>query len=1451
MVHYVTSEIKKRTGADISVRAVDFRPMDSFVLEDLLVMDYRNDTLLSCREMQIKIDSFSIVNKKFIISELSLDELFFDLYMERLDPVSVMNIEVLIDSLAKLSSSTSQSQVDSPWRIDLERIKIRNSRFLYQEAEKDTVAYCVNWTDIDCRNLNVDLSGFDFQDSVSYMRVEHLALNEKSGLTITNISGLAAFRSGNLQVTDAEIALAHSRLDLIKLEYNWTPNNQDWKNFITRMQQYYEIGPSSISFTDLAYFNDNVLGMDNVVRCSGTVFNTVHQIQGRDLRIEFGDYSYLEGEFRSQGLPQIMDTDFEIALTRARIAPSDLETIYLPWMEYQIVLPKLLHKLPYVDFSEFKFNGKLQDFVLTAFARDFNLKGPIHFRLKEQENERIDMSGEFNLYDLNMRLLSDITELNRAAVKGTYTAQWENGLHLNMNASSNKMHIGKATLTDIKVRMDYESSEWNMDISMDDRLVQGIFTVYGESNSIYSYGKINIPETNAFIKLDSLFHGNLSMTYNMDHIERGKEGRHTLLIIDSLYFANGTKNCLIDSLRIDNLIHDNNILHTKIESDVMDLTINGNYWGVSPLIVAKNVLNNYFPFVNKKRNNSNVLRNKQEYDIRYDAQLKDMNKVFRLIYPQLSIPGNATLMAELNESDLKARIELKADSIKYNNILFTSPYFKLDGDGEKLSSQCKFRKITYDNSYILYNIYGDLTLIDTCLEQRLTWCNWEERTFSGEFSSTTSFTRNSTQSIDACIDLHPGIVIVNDTIWRINSGQILWKENFISVDSFTMHCDNQKLSLEGTLSPHPDDRMKLTIESFNLQNWSQLLLNKAFSGIASGELVLKKGEFNNFVLTDLNIVNCGLGKDSLGDLAIRSFWDGRQDRVMIKAENSYNNLNPFIIQGYYKPTTDSLDLHFLLNSIGIKRFEHYFENQITDLKGTISGHLRMQGILSHPYLNGKLYADTIGMHFNAFNSSISIDDSITINNNIISCNDLLIRDAFQGLAAITGKFDPVRHKLNLDARFDNFALMNITSKENESFYGKLNLSGSLIVEREANKTTLVTINARPERESHIYIPMSAAGSETHSDFLHFVDLNKSFIIEEVKQQIYVEEDLNLNANIELNNNLDVDVIFDPTVGDVLKTNGLGNIKLTLDHDGILNMFGNYEISKGDYLFTLSNLLNKRFVLQSGGKITWTGSPFDATIDVNAVYGIKTALNELLPESENGDKGNESVERGKKVPVECILSLSDRLANPNVKFAIAFPSMESQTRSYIESLFSSQDEINKQVFSLLLLNRFYKTNDDSNQYGEKAGVASITTVTEMVSGQLSRWLSQLSNNLDIGLSYRMGENEITADEIEVALSTQLLNDRVTISANGNMDVGNKHTTTTGGNTIAGDFDVDVKLNPQGSLKLKAYSHTNEKILYNNTETIQGMGISYQETFDTLKELIRKYFKFLTKKEREEG
>ena len=453
-----------------------------------------------------------------------------------------------------------------------------------------------------------------------------------------------------------------------------------------------------------------------------------------------------------------------------------------------------------------------------------------------------------------------------------------------------------------------------------------------------------------------------------------------------------------------------------------------------------------------------------------------------------------------------------------------------------------------------------------------------------------------------------------------------------------------------------------------------------------------------------------------------------------------------------------------------------------------------------------------------------------------------IYDAKGHTSVCSGYYDLNSNLYDVSLKFDNFRVLNTKANQNDVFYGQLYITGQSRMNNLSGGGAL-SVNLKPEAHSVLYIPLTSALTEEDGSFLHFINKRQPDGERRPEEErVSLVSNFDLNANIEINNNLEVQIIFDPTIGDILKTVGSGNLRFGLGKDNELNMFGEYKIEKGDYLFTLSNLINKKFVLNPGGSIRWNGSPYDATIDVSAIYNLRTSLSDLLAGTTT------TVDKTTKVPVECELKLGENLMNPNVQFGINFPSLDMQMRSLMQSFFSSQDEINKQMFSLLILNKFYTpdyVDKDAELEERNTGYQmGVTTASELLSNQLSRWLSQISNNFDIGFSYRPGD-QVTTNEFELALSTQIWNNRVTISANGNMMEKAKTNSNT---SITGDFDIDVKLNRQGSLHLKAYSHTDEKITYNATETVQGVGVFYQETFDTFRELFRKYLAIFKRKKR---
>lgn len=1461
LVKYVTQRIEETTGVRIQIGGVDFRPMSSLVLNDVLLRDFKNDTLIFCQDLRVKADSFNWVERSFNIREIVLNKAVFNLWVQ--DGTNATNIEMLLDSLAKGSSpETVEPLGDSGkknWLVGLQKISLRNSRFTYREEIYEPTDYGVNWTDVDCRDLNVDVLGLNFTDSPMELEVSGLSFVEKSGLQMKSMSGRVRAGASHLLITDCHFDLERSSVDLMKLEYHWTPNQHDWKYFTTRMQQYYELGPSSVSFIDLAYFNGILRGITNTVKCSGIVSNTIEQLEGHDLYFELGEKSIFQGSFKSVGLPDVWNTVFDIELHQAHLGPEDLATVYLPWFDMNIPVPSPLYHLPYVDFERIHFNGTLSEFIIRAKSVTPALSGNLSFTYGACDTLSPDcaaMQGEFRFDRIDFGRLTDLSFLGNGFVTGSYGGIWDDkGPSFHVNSKVHRLNVNRGSIRGTDVALTWENDKLDLIASVEDDPLRGGVVLACDLDD--TLGFVSARGNLQFHDLASLglgLSGGLEMASTVfDWVyARQTDKSFTNLTLTDLQYANPMGNFTIENLCLeDSRYNEHNT--TVLRSDVLDLSIDGNYREIRPLPFVLQLMQNYLPACSgKKKIKKKKRENLKQFDFEYAVDIKDANRILKVLYPDVKVSSGTRIDSYFRRGDEKLNLILISDTICYQGATLLNSRIDLAGDPDRLKMSYTADRVVYGDGYQLYNVRNELALADNHLDDRLSWCNWEDKTYSGELAACVIFTPDERNKYTTEIRIHPGVIVMNDSVWRVNSSTVFMDGKNISVRDFSIRRGDEYLSVRGRISEDPQEKLWVNIENFNLENLARIALKKhlALFGMTTGSLTLQDYYKDFLLLSDFNVENWGLNRDTLGTLRLRSYWDAENHNLIVGAQNRVGNEVPLLVSGFYNPSTDSLDVNIKLEKVGLGRAGIYASDFVSDADGYLSGNVDITGIAGKPDISGFVYLDSVGMKINLLNTKFFVHDSIHIKRNRLLFDHFLLKDRDGNEALLDGEYQIWENRYQLNAKFSDFLVLNTGFADNESFYGQMHLSGLADLDNH-NGLVNVTVNARTEDHSRLYIPLTAALTEQSNNFLHFITSGRTG-----PERVLTANgiaDINLNANLEVNDNLDVQVIFDPTVGDVLRTTGNGNIKIAFDKDGSLSLFGEYRISKGDYLFTLSNLVNKKFVLTPGGTINWSGSPYEAMLDINAVYSLKTTINELLPTESilTDESGTEekSTEAGRKVPVECILNLSENLNNPVVKFDINFPTLETQSKSYIQSLFSSQDEINKQMFSLLVLNRFYRT-DNTGDYGLQAQTAGVTTLTEMMSNQLSRWFSQFSNNVDIGIAYRVGDRdrEMSSDEIELALSTQLLNDRVTISANGNMDVGGGRNTTADSKktNIAGDFDVEVKLNRQGTLKMKAYSHTDEKLLYNSTETIQGVGVSYQESFDTLRELLRKYFGFLQRR-----
>ncbi|MEZ4825626.1 MAG: translocation/assembly module TamB domain-containing protein [Bacteroidia bacterium] len=310
--------------------------------------------------------------------------------------------------------------------------------------------------------------------------------------------------------------------------------------------------------------------------------------------------------------------------------------------------------------------------------------------------------------------------------------------------------------------------------------------------------------------------------------------------------------------------------------------------------------------------------------------------------------------------------------------------------------------------------------------------------------------------------------------------------------------------------------------------------------------------------------------------------------------------------------------------------------------------------------------------------------------------------------------------------------------------------------------------------------------------------------------------------------IQIDLIFDEKVGDIMQGRGEGVINLKVTEDGEFTMFGDYEVKQGEYLFTAQNVFNKKFQVKPGGVIKWSGDPFGAELNIDAIYSLNADIKDLLRE-----------DRSIRVPVQVLMHLQGLLLQPEIQLSIHLPNLSeqgiSQIASYLKNIEYDEQELNKQVFSLMVFNRFAPTGGLLSDSGAGTGVT--TSVSELLSNQLNYWLSQvMSDKVSVNV------NTTNFQDVNLLVSAKLFNDRVTLERDGTL-VG------PGSNFALGNISLIIRLLPRKGedglastkpteLVMEVFNRESLDLRQQNNTNKAGIGIFFKKDFDKLSELMKK-------------
>ncbi|MBL4586969.1 MAG: translocation/assembly module TamB, partial [Flavobacteriales bacterium] len=1283
--------------------------------------------------------------------------------------------------------------------------------------------------------INLLIDNIRLEGDTIFGNMARMNFMEHRGFFVKNLAGKVKVGPTELLINELKIQTAISDIDL---DLHYTYNRWgDWHKFIDNVTMDYTIRESIINVKDIAFFAPPLKGLKEKLKIKGRVYGLVSSINGRDLNLSYGRNTHLIGDIDMDGLPNIQVTFLYFDLKKFESNYYDISSMPMPPFDSgkKIVLPKNVLNLGKMNFKG-NFTGFINDFV--AYGKLRTSIGELRTDISLKQD---NATGTFT-YDGSLQAIGfDIGDFLQVKNVGKVTLKADvsgsgfskEDVNANLVGEVQSIKILSYEYQNIEVNGMFVNSQFNGDLTVADENVDMVF-----------HGGIDLSQElpefvfHSHIKRANLYGINLlrkredatvTGTVEVDFI-----GNDIDNLIGSISISNATYQQKDDTLYAVNsfelLINEDSLSKTlKLESAVLDASFSGKFSFRNIRKATNNVIRKHLPSYAK---DFEFLKPDEGLDFDFNVKLKDTEILTYFLLPELSVSDSSTFSGSYSSSRNELFLRGRLPEMAYNGIVFDNVQIEAENPGKEFEFGVYADAVHFSDSMYLKDVGVRTFTFNDSLGLVVKWNNKSKLENSAFIQGVASFEKNKQVSFH----LKPSKIVVADMEWEVDS------RNLVTIDSSTFSFTrfqftnrNQYVSLNGMISKDENEKLEVGLGRFDLSSLnvfskkSGLKLMGEISGKAQLSGVYSKLFLTNQLQVDSLVVNDVM----IGTGELNNTWIPATRTVQIFGLLQRDGKTTLSLVGEYLPGNDRIqnfNIKAMIDRIPLNVFNPYVKMVISEIDGNMMADISIKGTRSKPELSGKVVLRNAKLHLNYFNTDYRISDTVIIKRDGFYFKDLLVLDERDKEGRINGS---ITHTAFKDFKFDanlevnNFLAMNTNSAMNPLYYGKAYGTG-LVKFTGDPKNMHFDVAMKSERGTRFQIPLFGAETIDNSDFITFVKPKGEQEEVDFEKEFSVEfKNVTVDMDIEVTDDAVVELIFDPKVGDVIKGKGFGDIRMSLDRTGSFKMFGDYYIQKGEYLFTLQNIINKKFLMKQGGTINWSGDPYDALVNIEASYRVRTSLYDLMyPDTTEDDYK-------KRVQVDCILKMTDNLLTPKIAFDVDLPNSDERINTEVRNRIGvgNEQEMNRQVFGLLVLNKFLPP--ENQNVAQETGGFFTASSAEVLSNQVSNWLSKVSNDFDVGLNYRPGD-DITNDELELALSTQVFNNRIIVD--GNVGVTN---TQSSSSNIVGDVNIEYKITSDGKFRVRAFNKSNDiNTLTNNAPFTQGVGISYQKNFDRLGDLFRR-------------
>ena len=1449
----VTATLRESIDADIRIGKIHLRPFNTLIIEDLLIID--NAPVLPPEDFPgiAPVDTFFRAGS--IIAGFSLDGLFTGGGL-RVSQAKVKDAQmnlVLEGEAPNLSrifglapADNEPKPVNKKELFSIRDVRGENMGFrmlnfgmerevpeeTYEQAGDGRRQYGIDWTDLEVRDIQLRGKNLRMKGGVMTGTVTCLSFNERSGFNCRSLSAEARVGEGKAIVKDIRLRddFSDLKVPLYMMSFD---SAKDFEDYINLVKMDGVVEESYLDFRTIAFFAPTLRDTGLKARVSGKMSGPVRDMRFSGIRVCLADGSFagtVDG--RLSGVPDVEKMALDARLSHSMFTSAGVDALVNAWTEERIDFRKFAKGQRFM--MNCRVDGRLNDMRIRPDIHSLsgNLDADIKFTDLIRQDRPILMDARLRTKNLDAGRIAGIDALGQCS--------FETGVKMRLpdeRGTKMQLHIDSLKVSKLNLLgYDYSRIAAAGDITEDafdgkfvcgdpnlNFLFQGTFALsHNTNNSLYKfYANVGHADLHA-LNLDKRKVSRLRFQTAANFARAGGRDLIGKVEVGGLVLENSAGVHDIGDAELTSITKDG-IYRIKFSSNFLDALYSGTGSPADFLSDLQDItLRRDLPMLSEERAGEWEGRS---YEI--GMNFHDTRGLLSFLAPGLYIADSTGVRVNISPEG-RLSSEMNSSRIAFNGNYLKNFRAEFNNGDDNLTGSAAADMIRIGELATLENNMLKMYADDNRFGVGFQYDNSGDSGNSGEIYALGELGRTVSGDVGVAVRLLPSSVNLNSKRWSIHESTFSINGDGAEVGSFELTNDEQRLSAYGKVSKTATDTLTVEMDRFDIGIVNPLVTPEiGLTGKMTGMARLISPLTDKSILLDVVCDSTYMAGEEIGVLTAHCGWDRTFNRFDMNLRNDIGGRSTLTAEGRYTPSSRGIEAQIALDGLNIAYAKPFVAEIFNRFEGEISGRIALDGPITSPEISSEEMRIDGGVLSIAFtNVPYQVSGPVHMDSEGAYFDNVTIADKFGSTGSVNGaitfgNFENPGIELNVGVK--GMECLDTTPSISPDFYGHLFASGKVRVSGPFSGIAL-DIDAVTEKNGNLHIPVPNTTVAGVTDLLRFREEERIVWVDpyeemmnRLKKQTEEVGDISLNLRVNATPGVTAFVEIDRESGNMLSANGSGQIELKMKGDDF-NINGNYSISSGNYKFVALGLASRDFQIKEGSSIRFNGDIMESSLNIDALYKTKASLSTLISDTTSVNT---------RRTVECGISISDKLKNPRLGFSIEVPDIDPAVKSKVESALSTDDKIQKQFLSLILSNSFLPD--------EQSGIVNSSTllysnVSEVMANQLNNILQKLDIPVDLGLNYQ--PNSKGNDVFDVAVSTQLFNNRVVVNGN----IGNRQYKSSGtGTDVVGDIDIEIKLNRPGTLRLNLFSHSADQYTnYLDNSQRNGLGLGYQMEFNGIKD-----------------